>query len=153
MVAISGSSTITPDEQAQLRELITKEFNQFLLETTLPSLAIIVVIVFFLTFYAYYFISRRINNLTKLVDNPHEEENKARIKVAANKSPDQPMDEIERLESIFAHFFNEEKYKVKQGEKLQHGDRKKVSMLPMRTTLNIFRDPNSNGDEALKQLL
>lgn len=153
MVAISGSSTITPDEQAQLRELITKEFNQFLLETTLPSLAIIVVIVFFLTFYAYYFISRRINNLTELVDNPHEEKNKARIKEAAAKSSDQPMDEIERLESIFAHFFNEEKYKVKQGEKLQHGDRKKVSMLPMRTTLNIFRDPDSNGDEALKQLL
>jgi hypothetical protein len=63
------------------------------------------------------------------------------------------MDEIERLESIFAHFFNEEKYKVKQGERLPHGDRKKVSMLPMRTTLNIFRDPKSNGDEALKKLL
>jgi hypothetical protein len=153
MVAISGSSKITPDEQAQLRELITKEFNQFLLETTLPSLAIIVVIVTFLTGYAYWFISRRINNLTKLVDNPHDEKNKARIKAATTKGPDQPMDEIERLESIFAHFFNEEKYKVKQGEKLQHGDRKKVSMLPMRTTLNIFRDPKSNGDEVLKKLL
>jgi hypothetical protein len=136
-----------------LRELITKEFNQFLLETTLPSLAIIVVIVTILTFYAYYFISRRINNLTKLVDNPHEEENRRQIQEAAKKSPDQPMDEIERLESIFAHFFNEEKYKVKQGERLPHGDRKKVSMLPMRTTLNIFRDPKSNGDDALKRLL
>jgi hypothetical protein len=86
-----------------------------LLETTLPSLAIIVVIVGLLTFYAYYYISRRINNLTLLVDNPHDEKNKKRIKDAAAKNPDQPMDEIERLESIFAHFFNEEKYKVKQG--------------------------------------
>ena len=110
-------------------------------------------IVTILTFYAYYFISRRINNLTKLVDNPHEEENRRQIQEAAKKSPDQPMDEIERLESIFAHFFNEEKYKVKQGANFQHGDRKKVSMLPMRTTLNIFRDPKSNGDEALKKLL
>lgn len=87
------------------------------------------------------------------MDNPHEEKNKQRIKTAAAKGPDHPMDEIERLESIFAHFFNEEKYKVKQGEKLEHGERKKVSMLPMRTTLNIFRDPKSNGDEALKKLL
>jgi hypothetical protein len=97
-----------------------------LLETTLPSLAIIVVIVGLLTFYAYYYISRRINNLTLLVDNPHDENNKKRIKEAAAKNPDQPMDEIERLESIFAHFFNEEKYKVKQNSKLEHGDRKKV---------------------------
>ena len=153
MVAISGSSKITPTEQAQLRELITKEFNQFLLNTTLPSLAIIVVIVFCLTFYAYYFISRRINNLTKLVDNPHIEEHKKKIREAATRSSDQPMDEIERLESIFAHFFNEEKYKVKQGSALEHGDRKKVSMLPMRTTLNIFRDPQRKGDKILSEML
>jgi hypothetical protein len=50
------------------------------------------------------------------------------------------------LEHIFAHFFNEEKYRAKEKEQFEHGDRKKVQMLPMKTTLNIFRNTADNFD-------
>ena len=68
----------------------------------------------FLTFYAYRYISYRINNLTKLVDNPQLF--KDQIKDIALKNQENLKDEIDRLEYIFAHFFYEEKHKVRGGD-------------------------------------
>ena len=160
MIAISGSSTIGGEEEDQLRDLISKEFNKFLLNTTLPTLAFIVVIVLSITLYAHCKVSRGINNLAEMLDKPQDPGNKVRIKALSekgaklNEAEQLMLDEIERLEYIFAHFFNEEKYRVKQ-DGFEHGDRKKVQMLPMKTTRNIFRDTADKIDkvEILNSLL
>ena len=59
------------------------------------------------------------------------------------------------MEHIFAHFFNEDKYVVKEDKQYEYGDRKKVQMLPMKTTRNIFRDTADKIDkvEILNSLL
>jgi hypothetical protein len=47
------------------------------------------------------------------------------------------------LENIFAQFYNEEK--VKGGQQRSSRENKKVSMLPMKTSINLFReDPALN---------
>jgi len=54
------------------------------------------------------------------------------------------MDEIERLVNIFAKFYNEEKVKGTSVSQKGRID-KKVSMLPMKTTLNIFASKNKEN--------
>lgn len=137
-------------EQDNLRERIAMEFNQFLLYTTIPAFFIIAVVVIALTLYAYCGISKRINELTKMVENPHKFKYNNILNNHSNKRTGQllngekeDLDEIARLENIFAQFYNEEK--VKGGQQKSTRENKKVSMLPMKTSINLFReDPSSN---------
>ena len=100
MIAISGSSTIGGEEKDQLRDLISKEFNQFLLNTTLPTLAFIVVIVLSITLYAHCKVSRRINNLAEMLDKPQDPENKKLIKKLADDAKLLKEAELQKLDEI-----------------------------------------------------
>ena len=55
-----------------LQNQIETEFSDFLIYTTIPAFFIILSVTALLTLYAYLAISKRINALTKMVDNPHE---------------------------------------------------------------------------------
>jgi hypothetical protein len=91
-------------QQDQLRERIAKEFDQFLQYTTIPAFFIIAAVVGILISYACYGISRRINNLTDMVENPHKFKEKL-IKNKDYASNENEGDEIDRLEKIFAQFY------------------------------------------------
>ena len=88
-----------------------------------------------LTFYAYCVISLRINNLTRMVENPHQFRQSAQ---AAGANAERDQDEIARLENIFAQFYNEER--VQGGQDRSIRENKKVSMLPMKSSLNLLRE-------------
>jgi hypothetical protein len=49
---------------------MNSEFDKFLYYTIFPALGIIIIVTVALTLYAYFYISKRINNLTAMVDNP-----------------------------------------------------------------------------------
>lgn len=84
-----------------------------------------------------------------MVDNPHLFKNSVASK---HKEKEEQMDEIERLVNIFAKFYNEEKVKGTSVSQKGRID-KKVSMLPMKTTLNIFASKNKeNSIQTLDQL-
>jgi hypothetical protein len=108
-----------------------------------------------LIWYAKSRIADRINQLTQMVDNPHLFKNSS---VAKQKEVEDQMDEISRLVNIFAKFYNEEK--VKGSSVAQKGRiDKKMSMLPMKSTINLYAkkpasdDPNGVGSlEALKKM-
>ena len=80
-------------------------------------------------------ISDRINKLTLMVDNPHLFKNS---NTASHKEErkDHQMDEIEKLVNIFAKFYNEEKVKGAVSQKGRID--KKVSMLPMKSSINLY---------------
>ena len=135
MVAITGSSEMNTLQKRQLQDRIAKEFNEFLKYTTIPAFFIIAFVVILLTFYAYCVISRRINNLTRMVENPHQFR---QIQKNAQANAERDLDEIARLENIFAQFYNEER--VQGGQERSVRENKKVSMLPMKSSLNLLRD-------------
>ena len=134
MVAITGSSEMNTLQKRQLQDRIAKEFNEFLKYTTIPAFFIIAFVVIILTLYAYCVISRRINNLTRMVENPHQ----FRQSIQRNAAGVNDLDEIARLENIFAQFYNEER--VQGGQEGSVRENKKVSMLPMKSSLNLHRD-------------
>lgn len=71
-------------QKRQLQDRIAKEFNAFLNYTTYPALVIIAVVVGFLTCFAYCQISKRIVDLTKMVENPNQFRNRQRNAAQAN---------------------------------------------------------------------
>jgi hypothetical protein len=105
-------------------------------------------VVFILTLYAYCVISRRINNLTRMVENPHQF--RQRNAQAAGVNAERDQDEIARLENIFAQFYNEER--VQGGQDRSIRENKKVSMLPMKSSLNLLRDnPDPEYEKYFQQ--
>jgi hypothetical protein len=77
------------------------EFTNFLLYTTIPAFGIIAIVTSALTFYAHVAISKRINNLTAMVDNP------VKFKNLENNEKKDP-DEIQKLVNIFQKFYTVE---------------------------------------------
>lgn len=131
--------------QSDLRSKITSEFNQFLVYTIVPALFIILLVSVVLIWYAKRKISDRINQLTLMVDNPHQFKSDKDLREASIAD----VDEIEKLVRIFSKFYNEEKVKG-SASSLKGRIDKKVSMLPMKSSINLYAQvvPQDSKEEA-----
>ena len=102
--------------------------------------------------YAEFRISRKINELTKKVENPQLFK-ESKFDKSISGGGRQHLDEIDRLEYIFANFYNEEKGKGSESQHITTKGNidKKVSMLPMKSSINIYNQQQEPSDLKKQQ--
>jgi hypothetical protein len=102
MIAIMGKTVIDSSVLDKIQDSITKEFSYYLGYTLGASFGFIVLVTLLLSLFAGCFIAKKINDLTKQV-------NEATFKKDfGNYDDTSKMDEIEKLEFVFNKFYNEE---------------------------------------------